>query len=109
MPNGDPTTDLISPTCNRSPVGAGLPAKLANDDAQAPSYRVQLGAAGLHIRCCGCGGWRFRSYSDSLLKSAKVSKTLLPPHPAPRLGSAFPRSGIAPGARRHRPSMAWGG
>nr|BFD41081.1 hypothetical protein FFPRI1PSEUD_25800 [Pseudomonas sp. FFPRI_1] len=39
----------------------------------------------------------------------KVSKGFLPPHPAPRLGSAFPHSGIAPGARRPRPSMAWGG
>jgi hypothetical protein len=33
----------------------------------------------------------------------------LPLHSVPRLGSACPYSGIAPGARRHRPSMAGGG
>jgi hypothetical protein len=33
----------------------------------------------------------------------------LPLHSVPRLGSACPHSGIAPGARRHRPSMAGGG
>ncbi len=34
---------------------------------------------------------------------------LLPRHSVPRLGSACPHSGIAPGARRHRPSMGGGG
>ncbi|OPG69443.1 nucleoid-structuring protein H-NS, partial [Pseudomonas ogarae] len=33
------------------------------------------------------------------MKSAKVSKTLLPHHLVPRLGSACPHSGIAPWAR----------
>ena len=33
----------------------------------------------------------------------------MPLHSVPRLGSACPHSGIAPGARRHRPSMAGGG
>ncbi|NBF04972.1 hypothetical protein GV819_22040 [Pseudomonas sp. Fl5BN2] len=32
------------------------------------------------------------------MNSAKVSKTLLPLHSAPRLGSAFPHSGIDPWA-----------
>ncbi|MBB2889104.1 hypothetical protein FHR69_005096 [Pseudomonas umsongensis] len=40
---------------------------------------------------------------------AKVTKALLPLHSVPRLGSACPHSGIAPGGRRHRPSMAGGG
>ncbi|MBP1127416.1 MULTISPECIES: hypothetical protein [Pseudomonas] len=35
----------------------------------------------VHIHCFGNGCLGFRSYSGSLLKSAKVSKTLLP-HPA---------------------------
>ncbi len=61
---------------------------------------------GVHIHFCGNGGWRFRSYSGSLSKSAKVTKALLPLHSVPRLGSACPHSGIAPGARRDRPSMA---
>jgi hypothetical protein len=39
------------------------------------------------------------------LRSAKVSKTLLPHHSVPRLGSACPHSGIAPWARREGPSM----
>ncbi len=37
---------------------------------------------------------------------AKVSKTLLPHHLAPRLGSVCPNEGIAPWARREGPSMA---
>ncbi len=52
----------------------------------------------VYIRCCGNGGLCFRSYSGSLLKSAKVSKTLLPHHSAPRLGSVCPHSGITPWA-----------
>ncbi len=60
----------------------------------------------MHIRCCGNGCLWFRSYSGSLLRSAKVSKTLLPHHLAPRLGSVCPHSGIAPWARREGPSMA---
>ena len=39
-------------------------------------------------------------------KSAKVTKALLPHHSVPRLGSACPQSGIAPWARRDRPSLA---
>ena len=64
---------------------------------------------GVHIHCCGNGHLWFRSYSESLWKSPKVTKGLLPRHSVPRLGSACPHSGIAPGARRHRPSMAGGG
>ena len=40
------------------------------------------------------------------LESPKVSKGLLPHHSVPRLGSACPQPGIAPWARRDRPSMA---
>ncbi len=53
---------------------------------------------GGHIRFCGDGRYWFRSYSGSLLKSAKVSKTLLPHHSAPRLGSVCPHSGFGPWA-----------
>ncbi len=60
----------------------------------------------VHIRCCGNGHLGFRPYGGSLWKSAKVSKALLPHHSVPRLGSACPQSGIAPWARRDRPSMA---
>ena len=60
----------------------------------------------LHIRCCGHGHLGFRPYGGSLWRSAKVSKTLLPHHSVPRPGSACPQSGIAPWARRDRPSMA---
>src|SRR5476651_2674803 len=49
---------------------------------------------GVYIRCFGNGFDWFRSYSGSLLNSAKVSKTLLPHHSAPRLGSVCPLSGI---------------
>jgi hypothetical protein len=45
---------------------------------------------GVHIRYVGNGGLWFRPYGGSLLKSAKVSKTLLPQHSAPRLGSVCP-------------------
>jgi hypothetical protein len=64
---------------------------------------------GVHIHCCGNGHLWFRFYNESLWKSPKVTKGLLPRHSVPRPGSACPHSGIAPGARRHRPSMAGGG
>ena len=60
----------------------------------------------VHIRCCGHGHLGFRPDGGSLWRSAKVSKTLLPHHSVPRLGSACPQSGIAPWARRDRPSLA---
>ncbi|EIK70798.1 hypothetical protein PflQ8_1207 [Pseudomonas fluorescens Q8r1-96] len=40
------------------------------------------------------------------MKSAKVTKTLLPHHSVPRLGSACLNEGLAPWARREGPSMA---
>ena len=52
----------------------------------------------VYIRYLGSGDYGFRSYSGSLLKSAKVSKTLLPHHSAPRLGSVCPHSGFGPWA-----------
>jgi hypothetical protein len=42
-------------------------------------------------------------------KRPKRNQKVLPHHSAPRWGSGFPHSGIAPWARRHRPSMAEGG
>ena len=60
----------------------------------------------VHIHCCGNGHLGFRPDGGSLWRSAKVSKTLLPHHSVPRLGSACPQSGIAPWARRDRPSLA---
>ena len=53
---------------------------------------------GGHIRYLSDGLDGFRSYSGSLLKSAKVSKTLLPHHSAPRLGSVCPHAGFGPWA-----------
>ncbi len=50
------------------------------------------------IRYLGNGRCWFRPYGGSLLKSAKVSKTLLPHHSAPRLGSECPHSGFGPWA-----------
>ena len=52
----------------------------------------------VHIRFCGNGCYGFRFYSGSLLKSAKVSKTLLPHHSAPRSCSVCPLSGLNPWA-----------
>ena len=52
----------------------------------------------VYIHYLGDGLYRFRSYSGSLLNSAKVSKTLLPHHSAPRLGSVCPHSGFGPWA-----------
>ena len=60
----------------------------------------------MYIRYLGNGGLWFRPYGGSLLRSAKVSKTLLPHHSAPRLGSVCPNEGIAPWARREGPSLA---
>ncbi len=60
----------------------------------------------VHIHCCGNGYLGFRPDGGSLLRSAKVSKTLMPHHSVPRLGSACPNEGIAPWARREGPSMA---
>ncbi|AZE85097.1 Threonine synthase [Pseudomonas orientalis] len=56
------------------------------------------GSDRVHIRSCGNGCLGFRSYSGSLLKSAKVSKTLLPHHSAPRPGSVCPNAGLNPWA-----------
>jgi len=53
----------------------------------------------VHIRCCGNGGLWFRPYGESLLANApKGTKRSRPERPAPRLGSAFLRCGIHPGA-----------
>ncbi|SDU39372.1 hypothetical protein SAMN04490197_5619 [Pseudomonas orientalis] len=57
-----------------------------------------VGSDRVHIRFCGHGCYGFRFYSGSLLKSAKVSKTLLPHHSAPRLGSVCPNAGLNPWA-----------
>ena len=43
------------------------------------------------------------------LEKPQVTKGFCPFRSVPRLGSACPRSGPAPWARRHRPSMAGGG
>jgi hypothetical protein len=57
-----------------------------------------VGLDRVHIRFCGHGCYGFRFYSGSLLKSAKVSKTLLPHHSAPRSGSVCPNAGLNPWA-----------
>ena len=48
----------------------------------------------VYIHCCGNGYLGFRPDGGSLLNSAKVSKTLLPHHSAPRLGSVCPNTGL---------------
>jgi hypothetical protein len=74
-----PTAIYLTP---RGPtVGAGLPAKAAWQSTQLDC---------VHIHSCGNGHLGFRPDGGSLLKSAKVSKTLLPHHSAPRLGSVCP-------------------
>ncbi|XOQ21490.1 MAG: hypothetical protein ACFWTR_12275 [Pseudomonas shahriarae] len=80
-------------------VGTGLP-------AMAIGIYTTIFLVCVHIHCCGHGHLGFRPYGGSLWRSAKVSKALLPHHSVPRLGSACPQSGIAPWARRDRPSMA---
>jgi hypothetical protein len=52
------------------------------------------------------GGFAFTA---SHLEKPQVTKGSCPWRTALRLGSGFPRSGPAPWARRHRPSMAGGG
>ena len=52
----------------------------------------------VYIRCCGNGCCWFRPYGGSLCKSGKVTKTLLPHHSVPRLGSACLNVDIAPWA-----------
>ncbi len=72
--------------------------EFSDADADADADAV-LGLFGcVHIHCFGNGCLGFRSYSGSLLKSAKVSKTLLPHHSAPRLGSVCPHFGLNPWA-----------
>ena len=56
----------------------------------------------VHIRYLGNGHLGFRPDGGSLLRSAKVSKTLLPHHSAPRLGSVCPNAGLNPWAAATR-------
>jgi len=72
---------LIYLTPHDPTVGAGLLAKAALQSTQLDR---------VHIHSCGNGYLGFRPDGGSLLKSAKVSKTLLPHHSAPRLGSVCP-------------------
>ncbi|AZE96216.1 Threonine synthase [Pseudomonas orientalis] len=81
-----------------SNVGGGLPPMAASGPTQ------NVGSDRVHIRFCGNGRLGFRFYSGSLLKSAKVSKTLLPHHSAPRLSSVCPHSGLNPWAAATRHS-----
>ncbi|ATN12162.1 hypothetical protein CRN80_22135 [Pseudomonas sp. FDAARGOS_380] len=74
-----PTQIYLTP--RNQTVGAGLPAMAAWQSTQLDR---------VHIRYLGNGRLGFRPDGGSLLKSAKVSKTLLPHHSAPRLGSVCP-------------------
>ena len=49
------------------------------------------------------------AFTASHLEEPQVTKGSCPFRSVPRCGSACPRSGPAPWARRHRPSMAGGG
>ena len=52
----------------------------------------------VHIHCCGNGGLGFRPYGESLWQTPQRNQRSRPERPAPRLGSAFLRSGIHLGA-----------
>ncbi|AZE92206.1 Threonine synthase [Pseudomonas orientalis] len=91
-PRDGRTADAVLPDAPMSKCGRGLaPDGGLRTDQDVGSDRV-------HIRFCGHGCYGFLFYSGSLLKSAKVSKTLLPHHSAPRLGSVCPLSGLNPWA-----------
>ncbi len=51
----------------------------------------------------------FALTASPFFQTPKRNQKALPLHSVPRLGSACHNEGIAPGARRHRPSMAGGG
>ncbi|WP_228391084.1 hypothetical protein, partial [Pseudomonas lactis] len=72
MTASQPTSIYLTP--HHPTVGAGLPAKAAWQSTQLDR---------VHIRYLGNGHLEFRPDGGSLLKSAKVSKTLLPHHSAP--------------------------
>ncbi|TKK12595.1 hypothetical protein PflCFBP13510_07800 [Pseudomonas fluorescens] len=73
-------TPIYLTSCEQT-VGAGLLAKAAWQSTQLDR---------VHIRYLGNGHLGFRPDGGSLCKSGKVSKTLLPHHSAPRLGSVCP-------------------
>ena len=79
MTASQPAPNYLTP--RDQTVGAGLLAKAAWQSTQLDR---------VHIRYLGNGHLGFRPDGGSLLKSAKVSKTLLPHHSAPRLGSVCP-------------------
>ncbi|MEA3167656.1 MAG: hypothetical protein QOI97_604, partial [Pseudomonas sp.] len=61
----------------------------------------------VHIRCCGNGGYGFRSYSGSLLQTPKkvTKKRFAPPlGTSPRLG--MPALRLESVGRRNGPSLA---
>jgi hypothetical protein len=72
-----------------------------SEPARDGGLRVGLFLDGVHIHSCGNGHLGFRPYGDSLFfqtpKKSKQKKAR-PERPAPRLGSAFLRSGIHLGA-----------
>ncbi len=115
MAASQPTPIHLTP--HDQPVGAGLPAMAASQPtpihltphnptvgagllAKAAWQSTQLDC--VHIHSCGNGHLGFRSDSGSLLKSAKVSKTLLPHHSAPRSRSVCPNAGLNPWAAATR-------
>ncbi|MCP2225988.1 hypothetical protein OKW12_001393 [Pseudomonas silensiensis] len=59
---------------------------------------ADLSLSGVHIHFCGNGCLWFRPYGDSLWQTPQRKQRSSPQRPAPRLGSAFPRSGIHLGA-----------
>ena len=90
--DGDLTADTYPTGSPRSKCGRGL----APDGGLWADHVLSVDR--VHIRSCGNGRYGFRPYGGSLLKSAKVSKTLLPHHSAPRLGSVCPNAGLNPWA-----------
>ena len=74
--------------CQPTPIYLTLRDQTVGLLAKAALQATQLD--GVHIHCYGNGHLGFRPDGGSLLNSAKVSKTLLPHHSAPRLGSVCP-------------------
>ena len=93
--------DAYLPDAPRSKCGrGGATIRLAPDGGLWADQDV--GSDRVHIRFCGHGHLGFRPDGVSILKSAKVSKTILPHNSAPRIGSVCPNAGLNPWAAATR-------
>ncbi len=85
-----PDSRPVSPRCTQSNCGS--------EPAREGGLIADLFLSGVHIHSCGNGRLWFRPYGHPFFKRQKGTKRLRPKRPAPRLGSAFLRSGIHLGA-----------